>query len=314
MTKQTEMIMPIGYDPGRWAEHTPYTDPGRYADLLRAVPPDPDRLSAAARNLIIHYRASGLELPEKTRGDIDARWLDAILDLDQQRHSGDLEIDREPLSRVQGCCRDHSLFAAAVLRQHDQPARIRYGFAGYFVPGFHVDHVVVEHWQPAEHRWLRFDPEIEEPWDTIPTPQDIPPGTGKPYETAAEAWTAYRDGAIDPQTYGVGVDTPIRGPWYLQCAVVIDAAFRAGAELLLWDVWDAMSSPDGPTERAVAVADQLAELIMKADAGDVAAERKLITRMQSDPTVAPPDTVTTVSPWGDPPRPTDLTRSAVVGR
>ncbi|HEY9293868.1 MAG TPA: transglutaminase-like domain-containing protein [Microlunatus sp.] len=313
MTKRTEMIMPIGYDPGRWAGHTPYTDPGRYADLLQAVPPDLDQLSAVARNLIIHYRASGQELPEATRSDINARWLDAILDLDQQRHPRDLAAVREPLSRVQGCCRDHSLFAAAVLRQHGQPARVRYGFAGYFAPGFHVDHVVVEQWQPAEHRWLRFDPELEEPWEAMPTPHDIPPGPGQPYETAAEAWSAYRNGTIDPDTYGVGTDVPVRGPWFMQCAVLIDAAFRAGSELLLWDGWGAMSDPDGPTEREVEIADQLSELIMAADAGDVAAEQRLISRMQADPTVAPPESVLTISPWGDPPQQTDLTRSAAVG-
>ncbi|QDP98974.1 transglutaminase domain-containing protein [Microlunatus elymi] len=305
--------MPIDYDPTRWAEHTAYTDPGRHAELLQAVPPDLDQLSAVARNLIIHYRASAMELPEETKPDINARWLEAILDLDQQRHPGDLAAERDPLSRVQGCCRDHSLFAAAVLRQHDQPARIRYGFAGYFAPGFHVDHVVVERWLPDEHRWLRFDPEVEEPWESMPTPRDIPPGTGQPYETAAEAWTAYRNGSIDPQTYGVGTDVPIRGPWFLQCAVLIDAAFRAGTELLLWDGWGAMSDPDGPTEDQVEIADQLSELIMKADAGDVAAERELITRMQSDPTVAVPETVLMISPWGEPPQPTDLTRSAVIG-
>src|SRR5690625_4632457 len=132
--------LPPDYDPSRWSRHTAYSDPGRHADLLAAVPGDLAALSAVARNLIIHYRGSGLDLPDETKQDINARWLAATLDLDQQRHAAALVDTREPMRRVQGCCRDHSLFAASVLRQHRIPARIRYGFAGYFVPDFNVDH------------------------------------------------------------------------------------------------------------------------------------------------------------------------------
>lgn len=149
-----------GCDPRQWAVHTPYSDPGRYADLLSAVQPEIGRLSAVARNLIVHYRASGLALPEETNDDINARWIAAILDLDQQRHPQPLDMERDPMSRVQGCCRDHSLFSVAVLRQHGIPARIRYGFANYFFPGYSADHVIVETWLPEELRWLRFDPEV----------------------------------------------------------------------------------------------------------------------------------------------------------
>ncbi|MBO0810962.1 MAG: transglutaminase domain-containing protein [Microlunatus sp.] len=295
-----------GYDPGQWAVHTPYTDPGQYAELLSAVPPQLDALSAVARNLIIHYRSPDLELPQETKDDINARWVAAILDLDQHRHPVPLEVEREPLSRVQGCCRDHSLFSASVLRQHGVPARIRYGFAKYFIPDYNVDHVVVETWLPDEHRWLRFDPEVDAPMERLAEPRDIPHGTDAPFQTAAEAWQAFRAGTIDPQQYGVGPGVPVGGDWFLQCAVFIDAAFRAGSELLLWDGWGAMSSPEGLTDDQARIADELSALIVAADAGDSEAEQQLIDKVRTDPDLGPGTTVMTVSPYGDPPTRTDL--------
>ncbi|QGN33521.1 transglutaminase-like domain-containing protein [Microlunatus sp. Gsoil 973] len=298
---------PTDYDPSPWAIHSPYSDPGRYRDLLAAVPPRIPALSAVARNLIIHYRASGLDLPEETKDEINARWVATILDLDQQRHSGPLAVERDPMTRVQGCCRDHSLFSAAVLREHAVPARIRYGFSHYFLPDYDFDHVIVETWLPEEHRWLRFDPEIAEPMKLLPTPQDIPHGPDSPFTTAAESWQAYRAGTIDPQRYGVAPGVPVGGDWFLQGAVFYDAAFRAGIELLLWDGWAPLSSPEGLTADEAAAADELSELIIAADSGDADAERRLIDRVRTDPRVGPGTTVQTNSPYGDPPTTTDLT-------
>ena len=65
------------------AVHTPYSDPVRHAGLLADVPTDPPSLSAVARNVIVHYRASGHELPIETRDEINARWLEDILAADQ---------------------------------------------------------------------------------------------------------------------------------------------------------------------------------------------------------------------------------------
>jgi hypothetical protein len=304
--RQPDTATPSGYQPGQWATHTPFSDPGRYAELLAAVPPTIPELSEVARNIIIHYRSADLELPEATKYDINARWVSAILALDQQRHGRPLDAEREPRSRVQGCCRDHSLFGAAVLRQHGVPARIRYGFAHYFIPDYNVDHVIVETWLPDEQRWLRFDPEVGAPMERIATPQDIPHGPDAPFMTAAEAWQAYRAGTIDPQTYGVGPGTPIGGDWFIQGSVLYDAAFRAGLELLLWDGWAAQSSPDGVTDAEGKLADELSELIIAADAGDNDAERQLIERVRTDPKVGPPTVVNTLSPYGDPPTTTDL--------
>ena len=75
-----------------------------------------DAISAAARNMIGHYRAKLADLPEQRRDEISSRWLEAILDLDQDRHPRPLDEPRDLPSRVAGCCRDHSLFVVGALR------------------------------------------------------------------------------------------------------------------------------------------------------------------------------------------------------
>ncbi|MGI8417966.1 MAG: hypothetical protein ACR2P2_17540, partial [Nakamurella sp.] len=93
--------------------HTVYSDPGQWRQLLDSVPTDFPRLSAVARNVIVHYRYGGAELPPASRGDINGRWLTRTLATDQQRHDAALAQPRPIQQRVQGCCRDHTLFCCA---------------------------------------------------------------------------------------------------------------------------------------------------------------------------------------------------------
>lgn len=153
------------------AQHSEYSDPGGFAHLFEGLPTDPVALSVVARNLIVHYRASGHELPIETRHEINARWLEQILAADQQRHPRPVSGHREPLDRVQGCCSDHTLFCVGVLRSHGIAARSRVGFAGYFIDGWHHDHLIVE--ALLDRRWQRFDSELENPRPALPTPSDI---------------------------------------------------------------------------------------------------------------------------------------------
>jgi Transglutaminase-like superfamily len=131
-------------------------------------------VSELARNVVVHYRASGETLPETSALDINLRWLEDILETDQGRHPAPLAAPRAATERVQGCCRDHTLFSVGALRQQGIPARSRIGFASYFSPSWHQDHVIVEAWLGG--RWVRFDPEVDRPLSTLPDPTDIPSG------------------------------------------------------------------------------------------------------------------------------------------
>jgi hypothetical protein len=276
-----------------YASHSAYSDPAGWAPLLAEVPAEPVRLSAVARNVIAHYRAQAEALPESTRDDIHLRWLDRILAADQSRHSGPLAAERPLAERVQGCCRDHTLFCVGALRQHGIPARSRVGFATYFHPDWNHDHVVVETWRGGG--WVRFDPELESggvPFD----PLDMASGPGSPFLSAAEVWRDHRAGRVDVERYGVEIASPVRGEWFVRSYVLMELAHRLKDELLLWDGWGVMGPDADPSVNELV--DEVAAALVAADAGDDVAEAELIERYRGDPRLHPGDTVQSFSPYG----------------
>ena len=283
-----------------YAAHSRYSDPGPHAPLLAAVPTDPGSLHQAACSVVIHYRGAADQLVPGQDADIDLRWLSDLLDESQRRSAGPLTSAREPAQQLAGCCRDHTLVAIAVLREHGIPARSRVGFSGYFRPGFHHDHVVGEYWDGS--RWVRFDPELDmaENWFGFDS-HDMATGLGAPFETAAEVWQAHRRDGLD-------VSSLRRRPL---AAVPVRAGVRARAT----------SSPSSRTVSATSccsgtcggtpcprrrrppseldrLADEVAELLVAADAGDASAEVKLAERYATDPRLQPGSSVVTLSPTG----------------
>jgi Transglutaminase-like superfamily len=289
-------------DIDRYARHSPYTDPGQYRQLLAAVPTDLPGLSAVIRNVLVHYR-SGVELSAERLTEIDNRWVDRILATDQGRHPVPLAQPRANEQRVAGCCRDFTLLGVAALREHGLVARSRIGFAGYFVSDFWVDHVIAEVWRGD--RWvfadLQLDP-ADEQWGF--DVQDMPlrvgsaPDPAPVFATAAQVWTGYRRGELDPERYGVGPDVPIGGPWFIRNYVLHELAHRQGEELLLWDAWgDGTRATVEGTD--VELIDEVAALLLAADDGDAAAEAQLTHRYRTDPKLHPDGTVLCISPRGD---------------
>lgn len=280
------MTMPT--EPFRPNHHTPYSDPGVWGPLLTAVEPTVEGVSATVRNVIVHYREERAVLPEHTREDVNARWIARTLERDQQRHGSPLWQHRELTERVQGCCRDHTLLACAVLRQHGIAARGRVGFSRYLRDDFCHDHVVVEAQLAGPGgRWVRFDPELTGPVGSLEAPGDMPVGAQSPFPTAAEAWRSWRTGALDADLYGVAPGHPVRGPWLMQNYVLRDLAHRFGDELLLWDFWGAMAPPGPVDADLIELTDRVTSLIVTADAGDEDAEGDLQCWYRSDPRLHP---------------------------
>lgn len=287
-----------------FARHSAYSDPGRFAHLLEALPPGPEAAGAAARNLIMHYRGSGIDVPVERRHEIDCRWVDAILEVDQRRHGTALMEPRELADRVAGCCRDFALFAVSVLRQQGIPARTRVGFTNYFAEGWHHDHVVTEYWDDG--RWVRMDPELEDNDTWRFDVRDMPTGPGAPLETAAEVWLAYRAGDIDPSIYGVDPGLPLHGPAFIRNYVIYELAHRQQHELLLWDVWGDVSF-ELPED--CSLIDDVATTLVAADAGDASAEQRLTDLFADHDQLRPGDHVVQLSPYDDPPRTISLRTS-----
>nr|WP_238344810.1 transglutaminase domain-containing protein [Actinopolymorpha cephalotaxi] len=270
------------------------------------VPTGIPNLSAVARNVIVHYGGFGLELPTSTRGDINSRWLSIMLEVDQQRHAKPLAEPREPTERIQGCCRDHTLFCVGVLRQHGIPARSLVGFAGYHRPDYKNDHVIVQTYDTETQRWLRFDPEIAEPTELLPTPYDIPADADAPFRTAAEVWKGCRTGSLDPNTFGGGPESEFGGLWYIHNYVLMQLAHRYADELLLWDGWGAMTLPGGPDDATLNLIDDIADQLIAVESAVPPADASsmdalLRKRYDDDNRLHPGTSVTQYSPYGDPP-------------
>jgi hypothetical protein len=267
---------------------TRFSAPRQHAALFDPLPADPEGIGAVIRNLAVHYRASGIDFrPDRLR-EIDSRWVDRMLDADRRRFTTPLAEPRPPEKRIVGCCRDFTLLTVAALRHKGVPARSRVGFADYFDPTFHLDHVITEYWDGA--RWVATDTQFGLP--------DVRLSVGG-LRPAAQVWLAYRRDEVDVSTFGVGPELPaeLRGAAFVRNYVIYEAAHRLGDELLLWDVWGDVSLELG---HDLALIDELADLLQSADAGDAAAERKLADRYADDPRLHPGDRITCVTPAGRP--------------
>jgi hypothetical protein len=281
-----------------YARQSGYSDPGRYTPLLDGLPTDVRELTAVVRNVIVHYWAGGLTFSSKRLAEIDHRWVERMLDTDQRRNAAPLPAPRSDTERVAGCCRDFTLLTVAALRHQRVPARSRVGFAGYFQPDFHHDHVVVDYWNGE--RWVYVDAMLdpaEWPFDPtdLPRPVGARPEPPPLFATAAQVWSAYRSGtAVD--SYGVRPDLPLRGGWFVGGYVLQELAHRQREELLLWDVWGVRPGPSGGGEAGLI--DEVAALLLRADEGDEAAEKELADRYRTDPRLHPGGTVRCVSPTG----------------
>jgi hypothetical protein len=300
-----------------YARHSPYSDPGAHAPLLDALPTDVRELTAVVRNVVVHFRAAGITFTGDRLAEIDSRWLDRILATDQGRFPVPLGEPRPEEQRVVGCCRDFTLLTVAALRHRGVPARSRVGFATYFGADWRHDHVIAEYWDGR--RWVFVDaqPEPGPQWPAFDT-CDMPYLVGaKPpappvFETAAQAWTAYRRGEIDADRYGVDPAMPFKGPRFVRDEVLIELAHRQRDELLLWDVWGDLSADMDAGLGDVGLVDEVAGLLLAADEGDEAAERELARRYAADPRLHPGATVECFSPTGRPAVVDLTTRQAAV--
>ena len=164
--------------------------------------------------------------------------LDQVLTLDGQP----LSATRPVHKRLVGTCRHFSLLLVALLRQQGVPARARCGFATYFVPGQFIDHWVGEYWNDAESSWLRVDAQLDdlqrEKLETDFDPLDVPHDR---FLVAGDAWALCRSGEADPATFGIH---DMHGLWFIAGDLLRDLAALNKTEMLPWDVWGVMPSPD----------------------------------------------------------------------
>jgi hypothetical protein len=135
-----------------YRQPSPTSHLGRHADLLPGLPADPEALGAIVRGLLIHNfdaKMRGLEFPPERMAHMQAVGAEAILDNVLGLDRAPLGVERPVERRMVGFCYHFALLHCALLRATGTPARIRCGFARYFVPQWWMDHWVVEYWDGA---------------------------------------------------------------------------------------------------------------------------------------------------------------------
>ena len=267
-----------------YARHSPFSDPGRHALLLAALPSDPGGIARAIQGLTIYEHVAqpfyGCPLSDARRGESHIRpaekMIDAILALDDRP----LGEPRAPAKRLVGICRHFMLLAIAIFRAHGVPARGRGGFGAYFNPGKYEDHWVCEYWRAQEGRWALLDAQFDDVFtrnlgvrhDPLDVPRDQ-------FLTASDAWSKCRSGALDAAVFGIEF-SKLRGLWFVAGNLIGDVAALNGSEVLPWDVWGAKPGSDVELSADQLVFfDELAELTADPDAHFDALRR----RYETDP-------------------------------
>jgi hypothetical protein len=180
-----------------YKQYSQFTDPGKYAYLYKDLPESIPGLMKLIKSQLIHPDADlplyRNEIPAERVND-DAAYPDvqSILSGLLSYNSSGLIIDRKPAQRLLLTCRFHSILLASILKSRGIPVRLRYGYATYLIPGYHVYHVVCEVWNKEESRWMLFDADRQK--------ADIPKGQ---FEYASDVWEQFVNNKIKPELYGV---------------------------------------------------------------------------------------------------------------
>ncbi|WP_405930651.1 transglutaminase-like domain-containing protein [Streptomyces sp. NBC_00827] len=264
-----------------------YSDPG---DLDTGdLPRDPGQLAHLVRELIIHrlegWRFGHVIPEERLHTDAEARYVTELLRILRERLDAPLTRSRAPEERFVGTCRDFSLLLCSLLRATGTPARIRGGFATYFIDGFHEDHWVTEY-RVADGSWRLVDAQVLHesygvPFDPLDVPRDR-------FLMAGEAWRACRTGERDLKTFGFSDAPELSGMWFLRARVVQDLAARNGVEPLPWDGWGPEILDDASlTDDDLALIDAVAD----------ARSDEELRRLYQDPRLTVPDEITSYTTY-----------------
>jgi hypothetical protein len=223
-----------------YATQSATSEAGDLTKLLDALPSDPPSVVRVVSRLVVHPVAlarSKTSHPHQAARDAEARPVHELLRRLRERDASPLDVARPVERRLVGTCRHYAILAASMFRHHGIPARVRVGFARYFVPGFHEDHWVCEY--RDDNGWRLLDAELGE--DIIAehygidfSPTDVPRDR---FLTAGEAWRGVRRREIADACCGVSFVPAVRGAWFVGASILRDLAALNGRELLPWDYW-----------------------------------------------------------------------------
>jgi hypothetical protein len=174
-----------------------YTNPGEYEPMFANLPDSLTAICKLIKSQLIHPIA---DLPkyrdlipkERSYEDLKYPTVESILAGLKQYNPDGLILNRKPADRLVVSCRYHAILLASILKYKGIPVRVRYGFAIYLYPEYHIYHVICEVWNNNEKRWMLVDPDRQ--MIDFPSQQ---------FQFASDAWMKYQQDKLDANTYGV---------------------------------------------------------------------------------------------------------------
>ncbi|MDX2822763.1 transglutaminase [Streptomyces ipomoeae] len=248
--------------------------------LIEGLPDDPVGICAAVQSLVIQPTdAAASGVPENRITEKNIRPVNELIAALTALDPAPLHRPRTPETRVIGTCRHFATIACAILRARGIASRARCGFGTYFQEGRGLDHWITEYRDEDRHRWVRVDTEHLGK-GFVERPDDLAPGE---FLTGGEAWIQYRNGLIDPGTFGVAGTDHAWGPAEISGNAVRDLAALCKQETLNWDEWGRMTAAyEGRTGSDY---DRLIDLVADACAKD---DPPTLTRLFANEDLAVP--------------------------
>ncbi len=262
-----------------YRQFSEYTDAGLYKVVLeKALPNDVREVGLLVRKSLIHRMTwkNG-----NTGSNKDLRYGDmtkipwyrqcednilvtaaAMLNELFRRDKRGLVLDRKSENKLIVTCRNTSILTASLLKIKNIPARVRSGFAPYFIRGQSVDHWINQYWSEPEKRWATIDVDgsLE---DYIKFDRyDICEGK---FDFSADAWLKVRRGEIEAEHFhnAGGFEGLVTIAWELfydfHCLMNSEVPYYPHPEIAMLDNFKKAS------EQKLKEIDELAEIMVKPD-------------------------------------------------
>lgn len=242
-----------------------------YTSYFDGLPSDIRQLCEILQNVMLHYfdaEQMGYVIPAERLTELELRYAHKMMERIIQLDDSPLDQPRKIDKKLIGCCRDFSLLLCSILRHKNIPARLRFGFSTFQIPGFHHDQVLLEYWDDNKQIWVLVDARINslfiKKYNVAYKSHEV---SKNAFFTAAEAWQYCRSGSKSAEQFGSGNKHKITGWWYIRNKLIQDFAALNKMEMLLWDCWGMMLNNQSNNflfdQRRINLLDSVASLLSR---------------------------------------------------
>jgi hypothetical protein len=255
-----------------YRQYSEYTDPGKYKYLYENLPDSLPELCSLIGSQYINY---GWELDNYRELIPKERWNESFkyptvksaLEGLRSYDSRGLVKDRKPENRLMLICRDSALLLASILKYRGIPARVRYGFAPYLIPGFHAHHVICEVWNEKENRWMLVDPSAAR--------IDF---NREEFDFSNDVWLQVQKKEINPKLYGRPGQNEYNGSPLMTAVICFDLASILGTEYPIGQhspILDYVFQNNQFNTKQIEILNSISELMKSIDANNISKLQKI---------------------------------------